>query len=450
MPRDTPPAQHGEPIGGRPRVVVVGGGFGGINVVKALAPAAADITLIDRTNHNLFQPLLYQVATAALAPSDIAVPIRAIFSRKRNVTVLMGEVEAVDAANRLVRVRDTGDVPYDFLILATGSVYSWFGHDAWQAHSIALKTLDDADALRLRILGAFERAESRTDPDEIRALLTFIIVGGGPTGVELAGAIAELARSTLARDYRHIDPTSARVVICEAAPRLLATFPDSLSAYTARKLRALGVEVRLGEAVEDVRSDGITASGHTIRAANVFWCAGTEATPAAGWFGARTGRHGLIEVNPDCSVPGQDGIFAIGDVTTMQGPGGRPYPALAAVAKQQGRYLGRALRMRIEGRGDPGPFRYRDYGALAVLGRSAAVADLGWLRLKGIPAWMLWSAVHLVLLMGARNKVLVYVNWVWAWLTYGSGARLMTGIGRAASADTGSVEKAATGGEKAA
>jgi NADH dehydrogenase len=445
MPRDNRPSQDDQPADSRPRVVVVGAGFGGINAVRALAPAAADITLIDRTNHNLFQPLLYQVATAALAPSDIAVPIRAIFSRRRNVTVLMGEVHAVDTANRLVRVRDTGDVPYDFLILATGSVYSWFGHDAWRAHSIALKTLDDADALRLRLLGAFERAESRTDPEEIRALLTFVIVGGGPTGVELAGAIAELARSTLARDYRHIDPKSTRVVICEAGPRLLAAFPDSLSDYAAKKLAALGVEVRLGKAVQDVRSDGITASGNTIRAANVFWCAGTEATPAASWIGARAGRHGLIEVNADCSVPGHEGIFAIGDVTAMQAPGGRPFPALAAVAKQQGRYLGRAIRRRIEGRGDPGPFRYRDYGELAVLGRSAAVANLRWLRLKGVPGWILWSAVHLVLLMGARNKVLVYVNWVWAWLTYGSGARLMTGVGRVGATGSRAVEKAESG-----
>ncbi len=451
MPRDESPAQQDPASGGRPRVVVVGAGFGGINAVKALAPAAADITLIDRTNHNLFQPLLYQVATAALAPSDIAVPIRAIFSRRRNVTVLMGEVDAVDTTSRMVRVRDTGDVPYDFLILATGSVYSWFGHDAWRAHSFALKTLDDADALRLRVLGAFERAESRTDAEEIRALLTFVIVGGGPTGVELAGAIAELARSTLARDYRHIDPTSTRVVICEAGPRLLAALPESLSAYVGQKASGAGCRgparrVGGGRAVR-------TASPHraeAIRAANVFWCAGTEATPAATWIGARTGRHGLIEVNADCSVPGHEGIFAIGDVTVMQDPDGRPFPALAAVAKQQGRYLGRAIRRRIEGRGDPGPFRYRDYGQLAVLGRSAAVADLGWLRLKGIPAWILWSAVHLVLLMGARNKVLVYVNWVWAWLTYGSGARLMTGIGGARKTEAGATGKAAVGDERAA
>ena len=414
-----------------PRVVVVGAGFGGLNVVQALAPAAVEITLLDRTNHNLFQPLLYQVATAALAPSDIAVPIRSIFSRRPNVRVLMGEVDGVDTVGRRVRVSETGEIPYDFLILATGSVYSWFGHADWASRSISLKTLDDAERVRLHVLGAFERAESRTDPGEIRALLTFIVVGGGPTGVELAGAIAELARSTLARDYRHIDPKSTRVVVCEAGPRLLASFPERLSAYAESKLKALGVEVRTGETVEDVRDDGITAAGQRIAAANVFWCAGTEATPAARWIKSQTGRHGLIKVNADCSVVGHDDIFAIGDVAEMAGPDGKPLPALAPVAKQQGHYLGRMIRARIEERSAPKPFHYRDYGQLAVLGRSAAVADFGWLRMTGVLAWMLWGAVHLFLLLGARNKMVVYLNWVWAWITYGSGARLMTGVDRA-------------------
>jgi NADH:ubiquinone reductase (H+-translocating) len=412
----------------RPRVVVIGAGFGGMNLVKTLAPAAVDIILIDRTNHNLFQPLLYQVARAALAPSDIAVPIRSVFSHRRNVTVLMGEVEGVDTVGRTVRVRETGEIPYDILVLATGSVYSWFGHDDWRSRSISLKTLDDAEVLRLRVLGAFERAESRTDPDQIRTLLTFIIVGGGPTGVELAGAIAELARSTLARDYRHIDPTTARVVICEAGTRLLPSFPERLSAYAERKLKALGVEVHVGETVEDVRDDGITAAAKLILAGNVFWCAGTEASSGARWIGAKTGRHGLIRVNADCSVPGTDGIFAIGDVAEMAGSDGQPLPALAPVAKQQGRYLASVIRARVEGRSGPGPFLYRNYGQLAVLGRSAAVADFGWLRLRGLAAWTIWSAVHLFLLLGARNKMIVYLNWVWAWLTYGSGARLITGL----------------------
>ena len=422
---------RGAPAERRARIVVVGAGFGGMNLVKTLAPAAVDITLIDRTNHSLFQPLLYQVATAALAPSDIAVPIRSMFSRRQNVTVLMGEVDAVDTAGRRVRVRDTGEVPYEVLVLATGSVYSWFGHDEWRTRSISLKTLDDAELLRLRVLGAFERAESRSDADQVRALLTFVVVGGGPTGVELAGAIAELARSTLARDYRHIDPTSTRVVICEAGPRLLPSFPERLSLYAERKLKALGVEVHTSETVDDVDDGGITAAGKSIRAENVFWCAGTEATPAARWTDAKAGRHGLVKVNADCLVPGHTDIFAIGDVAEMEAADGRPLPALAPVAKQQGRYVAHIIRARIEGRSVPGPFRYRDYGQLAVLGRSAAVADFGRLRLKGIAAWVIWSAVHLFLLLGARNKMVVYLNWVWAWLTYGSGARLMTGLDRA-------------------
>ena len=414
----------------RPRVVVVGAGFGGLNLVKTLAPTAADITLIDRTNHTLFQPLLYQVATAALSPSDIAMPIRALFSGRQNVRVLMGDVDAVDTAARTVRIQATGTLQYDYLVLATGSVYSWFGHDEWRANSISLKTLDDAERLRLHVLGAFERAESRTDAAEIRALLTFVIVGGGPTGVELAGAIAELARSTLARDYRHIDPTSTRVIICEAGPRLLASFPQHLSDYAARKLKALGVEVHTGQSVDEVNETGILTAGRTIPARNVFWCAGTEATPAARWIGAAPGRHGLIKINPDCSIPGFEDVFAIGDVAQTAGPDGKPLPALAPVAKQQGRYVARVIRARIAGKRPPGPFRYRDYGQLAVLGRSAAVADFGRLRLKGFLAWVIWSAVHLLLLLGARNKMVVYLNWVWAWITYGSGARLMTGIER--------------------
>lgn len=417
----------------RPLIVVVGGGFGGLNVVKTLASAAVDITLIDRTNHNLFQPLLYQVATAALAPSDIAVPIRTIFSANRNVSVLMGEVDGIDTVTRKVRVKNTGEYSYDILVLATGSVYSWFGHDAWQKCSMSLKTLDDAEQIRMRVLGAFERAESRTDPEEIRALLTFVVVGGGPTGVELAGAIAELARATLARDYRHIDPKSARVVMCEAGPRLLASFPERLSDYAERKLKALGVDVRTGETVDDVRDDGITAAGRSIPAHDVFWCAGTKATPAAHWINAATGRHGLIKVNADCSVSGYPDIFAIGDVAEMSGPDGKPLPALAAVAKQQGRFLADVIRARIKGQTGPKPFLYRDYGQLAVLGRSSAVADFGWLRLQGGIAWVLWSAVHLFLLLGARNKIMVYINWVWAWLKDGSGSRLMTGIDQPAA-----------------
>ncbi|HWK44848.1 MAG TPA: NAD(P)/FAD-dependent oxidoreductase [Stellaceae bacterium] len=414
-----------------PRLVVVGGGFGGLNVVKSLAGLPVDITLIDRTNHHLFQPLLYQVATAALAPSDIAYPTRSLFAGQRNVTVLMGEVTGVDPIRRVVSVRDTGEIGYDYLVLAIGSVYSWFGHDEWATHATVLKTLDDAITLRVRLLGAFERAESRTEPREIDRLLTFVVIGGGPTGVELVGAIAELARSTLARDFRRIHPGSARILLCEAGPRLLGTFPEALSEYAADKLRQLGVDVRLGAAVEKIDAEGIVVAGNAgacerIASASVFWCAGTAARPVATWLGAPAARNGAVQVEPDCSVPGHPDIFAVGDVTSFTTNDGRTLPGLAPVAKQQGKYVGQLIARRIAGQPPPGPFVYHDAGALAMIGRSSAVADFGFVRLRGVLGWLLWSAVHLLLLVGFRNRLAVYLNWSWAWLTWGRGARLVT------------------------
>jgi NADH dehydrogenase len=414
--------------GQRPRIVIVGAGFGGLTAARGLAGRGADILLIDRENHHLFQPLLYQVATAALAESDIATPVRAVLRRARDVTVLMGEVTAVDPARRVVTVRDTGDFPYDYLILATGAAYSWFGHDDWARYATVLKTLDDAAAIRLRLLSAFERAESRSDAGEIRRLLTFVVVGGGPTGVELAGSIAELARSTLARDFRHIEPRQARIVLCEAGPRLLAAFPARLSAYTVRALGGLGVEVRLGATVDEIDAGGVDVAGERIESANVFWCAGTAARPAAAWIDADAARNGAVKVAPDCSVPGHDGVFALGDVASLAGPDGKPLPGLAAVAEQQGKYVARVIANRIAGRPPPGPFRYRDLGTLAIIGRSRAVAWLGRMQLTGFPAWLFWSLVHLFLLAGFRNRLVVYVNWSWAWFTYGRGARLITGV----------------------
>ena len=414
--------------GQRPRVVIVGAGFGGLTAARGLAGCGADILLIDRENHHLFQPLLYQVATAALAESDIATPVRAILRHARDITVLMGEVTGVDPARRIVTVRDTGEFPYDYLILATGAAYSWFGHDHWARHATVLKTLDDAAAIRLRLLGAFVRAESRSDAGEIRRLLTFVVVGGGPTGVELSGSIAELARSTLARDFRHIEPRQARIVLCEAGPRLLATFPLSLSDYTVRALGGLGVEVRLGAAVDEIDAGGVAVAGERIESANVFWCAGTAARPAASWIGADAARNGAVRVAPDCSVPGYDGVFALGDVASLAGSDGKPLPGLAAVAEQQGKYVARVIASRIAGRPPPRPFRYRDLGTLAIIGRSRAVAWLGRLQLTGFAAWLFWSLVHLFLLAGFRNRLVVYVNWSWAWFTYGRGARLITGV----------------------
>ncbi len=411
----------------RKRVVIVGAGFGGLEAAKRLAGAPVSVVVIDRTNHHLFQPLLYQVATAALEPADIATPIRAILKRHQNVEVLMGEVTGADPVRRTISVAEVGDIGYDFLILASGSSDSWFGHPDWARNSWPLKTLDDAAALRSRLLAAFEYAESAADPAETQHLLTFVVVGGGPTGVELAGAIRELARFTLARDFRHIHPADARVVLFEAGPRLLAGFSQALSAYAERKLRDLGVEVRTGTGVDVVDTAGVTFGGERLRAANVFWCAGVAATPAAAWLGIAPARHGAVAVEPDCSVSGHPEVFAIGDVASFAGSGGRPLPGLAPVAKQQGRYVARLILSRVAGAKSPGPFVYRDAGALAMIGRSAAVADIRGFHLTGIVAWLLWSAVHLFLLIGFRNRAVVYVNWVWAWLTYGRGARLITG-----------------------
>ena len=360
----------------RPRVVIVGAGFGGVRAARGLAGKGVDILLIDRLNHHVFQPLLYQAATAALAPSDIASPVREILRREREATVLMGEVTGVDPVRRVVLVENTGEFVYDYLILATGAAYSWFGHDEWAAHATVLKTLADAETIRLRLLSAFEWAESHPDSPELARLLTFVIVGGGPTGVELAGAIAELARFTLAREFRRIRAQSARIILCEALPRLLATFPPDLSDYTARALTDLGVTVRLGAAVENIDPSGVSVSGERIESANVFWCAGVRARPAAAWLGVDAGHNGAVQVRPDCSIEGHNEIFAIGDVSSLAGRDGKPLPGLAAVATQHGKYVAEVIACRVAGRPEPGPFRYRDLGTLAVIGRSRAVADL--------------------------------------------------------------------------
>jgi NADH dehydrogenase len=367
-----------------------------------------------------------------LSSSDIATPIRSVFARFPNIRVVMGEATGIDADARTVAVRDTGDFPYDILVLATGAGTSWFGHDDWAKAAIGLKSLEDAEAIRRRVLGAFEWAESRRDPAEIKRLMTFVVVGGGPTGVELAGSIAELARSTLARDFRHIKAATARVILCDAGPRLLASFPERLSRYAASRLQRLGVELRLNAAVEQVTGDDITAAGERIDSATVLWAAGVAARPAAAWLGIKPGPHGTLPVAADLSVPGHPEIFAIGDVMTRPGPDGKPLPGLATVAKQQGRYVGALIADRIAGRQPPPPFRYRDLGSLAIIGRSAAVADFGWIRLRGLSAWLTWGVVHLTLLMGMRNRAVVYVTWVWSWLTWGRGARLITGSGHPA------------------
>lgn len=408
------------------RVVIVGAGFGGMAAAKALKKADIDLTLIDRTNHHLFQPLLYQVATAALSPADIATASRVLLRGFPNATVLMMEVDGVDPDRKVLHFADGPELPYDYLVLATGAAYSFFGHDEWARHVRVLKTLDDALAIREDLLGAFEMAEESRDPETVKRLLTFVVIGGGPTGVELAGTIAELARSTLARDFRNIDPRSARIILCEAGNRVLSAFPEPLSAYAAEALVSLGVEVLLNDAVTEIDASGLMIGPHRVETSNILWCAGTAARPAAKWLNADAARNGAVKVMPDCSVPGHPEIFVIGDVASFDPGTGRPLPGLAPVAKQQGHYVGHLIKTIVEGKPRPGPFRYRDLGTLAVIGRSRAVANFGRVRLTGYIAWLAWSLIHLMLLVDFRSRVAVYINWSWAWFTYGRGARLLT------------------------
>ena len=409
----------------RPRIVIVGAGFGGLSAALGLRRVAADVTVIDRRNHHLFQPLLYQVATAALSPADIAAPIRGILSRHDNTRVILGAVTGIDTAGRAVLIGERR-IPYDELIVATGAREFYFGHDEWAAATLGLKNIDDATTMRRRILVAFERAEASEDDAERRRLLTFVIIGGGPTGVELAGALAELARAALARDFRRIDPATARIVLLEAGPRLLSTFPPRLSDVAARELARLGVEVRLGAKVTGCDSCGAVLDGERIESRTLIWAAGVTASPAAAWLGIAPVRGGRVAVGPDLSVPGHPEIFVIGDAAQVEGPHGS-LPGVAPVAKQQGAYVARVIAARLAGKAAPAPFSYRDYGNLATIGRREAVVDFGWLRLTGRLAWLVWGIAHIFFLIGFRNRVAVALEWLWSYLTYQRGARLITG-----------------------
>jgi NADH dehydrogenase len=409
----------------RPRVVIVGAGFGGLSAAKALARAPVDVTVIDRRNYHLFQPLLYQVATAALSPADIASPIRAILRRQGNTSVMLARVTGVDISKREVIAGDRR-VSYDYLILATGARHAYFGHDAWEAHAHGLKKIDDATFLRRKILLAFERAETELDPDERRRLLTFVVVGGGPTGVEMAGAIAELARRALVADFRNIDPRLARVVLVEAGPRLLPAFAADLSEAARLSLEGLGVEVRLAAAVTACDAKGVSVSHARIETRTIVWAAGVRASQAGRWLNAEMDAAGRVKVAGDLSVPGQTGIFAIGDTAQCPGSSGSPLPGIAPVAKQQGAYVAALIRARLAGRDLP-PFRYRDLGSMATIGRKSAVAEFGRIRLKGLAAWLLWCLAHIYFLIGFRNRAIVAMNWVWNYLTFQRGTRLITG-----------------------
>jgi len=409
-----------------PRIVIVGAGFGGLFAARALGRVDADITIIDRHNYHLFQPLLYQVATAGLPPSDVAWPIRSILRRQRNATVLLGEVEAVDRARRIVRLADR-DIPFDYLVLATGSTHSYFGRDEWQAVAPGLKSIDDATAIRGRILRAFESAEMAVDPERRRRLLTFVIVGAGPTGVELAGTIAELARFTLAADFRRIDPRSARVVLVEAGPRVLAAFAEPQSMYAQRALEKLGVDVRLNARVTQCDAAGVQLGDERIESETAIWAAGVAASPAGRWLGAPTDRAGRVLVKSDLSIPDDAGVFVIGDAAAVALPGGKVVPGVAPAAKQQGRYVARVLAARLAGRAPPPPFAYRDPGALATIGRRCAVIEFPFVTLRGWLAWWIWGIAHIYFLVGVPSPIVVSLRWLWEYLTYGRGARLITG-----------------------
>jgi NADH dehydrogenase len=408
-----------------PHVVIVGGGFGGLQAARALARAPVRVTLVDRRNHHLFQPLLYQVATAALNPADIAAPIRRVLRRQRNARVILGTVRAVEPAERKVLLEDGGEIAYDRLVLATGATHSYFGHDEWAAAAPGLKTIEDALEIRRRVLLAFEAAEREDDPERRRAFLTFVVVGGGPTGVELAGALAEVARHALARDFRRIDPRAARIVLVEAADRLLGAFPPQLSESARRQLERLGVTVRLGAKVTAIDRAGVSLGEERLAARTVLWAAGVAASPLARSLGAPLDRAGRVKVRPDLTVPGHEEIFVIGDLAALEQEG-KLIPGVAPAAIQEGEHAARNILRAL--RGEPlAPFRYRDKGSLATIGRAAAVAEIGRFELTGVLAWLAWLAIHIFFLIGFRNRAIVLFQWAWAYLTYDRGARLITG-----------------------
>jgi NADH:ubiquinone reductase (H+-translocating) len=411
----------------KPSVVVIGAGFAGLEAARALARAEVSVTLVDRKNHHCFQPLLYQVATAALSPADVAWPIRAILADQANATVIMAEVNGVDIARRVVVTTDGPDLPFDYLVLATGVTTSYFNHPEWERFAPGLKTIEDATRIRAQILTCFERAE-RTDDVALRQkLMTFVIVGGGPTGVEMAGSIADIAQNVLAGDFRHIDPQSAKVVLIEAGQRLLSNFADELSDYTRKALRRMNVDVITDAAVSECTRDSVTLSnGRHIACCSLLWAAGVRATPAADWIAAKSDRAGRIVVDDHLRVLPHTNIFAVGDIAAASS-GGKPVPGLAPAAKQMGRYVGELICGDIIGRArKPLPFVYCHQGDLATIGRKSAVVSLKHLKLTGLLGWTFWGVVHIYFLIGLRNRITVALNWLWEYLTFQRGARLIS------------------------
>jgi len=407
------------------RVVIIGGGFGGLAAIQKLKGADVDITIIDRRNHHLFQPLLYQVATTSLSPSEIAWPIRMLVKHRPEVTTVLGNVTGIDKAAQLVALEDGARIPFDSLIIATGARHGYFGHDEWEPFAPGLKTLEDATAMRRRLLIAFEAAEREADPDKRRALLTFAIIGAGPTGVELAGAVIELARITLRNEFRSIHPEEARVILIEAGPRVLANFRETLSVYALTALERLGVEVHLGQPVTEVTADTVSYGGRVLRANTIVWAAGVLASPAAKWLGVEADRAGRIKVNPDLTVPGSPNIYAIGDTVSVLAPNGKPVPGIGDAAKQGGKHAARAIRARLAGRPVPA-FAYKHLGDIATIGRSAAVIDFGAVQLTGWVGWWAWGLAHIYFLIGLKNRISVALSWLWIYLSGHRSARLIT------------------------
>ena len=407
-----------------PRVVIIGGGFAGLNAAKALGRVPVEITIVDRRNFHLFQPLLYQVAAAALNPSDIAYPIRSVFRGQKNVTgVLLAEAIGLEVDEKAVTLDDRSKVQYDYLILATGATHSYFGHDEWADLALGLKTLEDALTMRQRVLAAFEKAER--DPDHVERLLTFVVIGGGPTGVELAGALVEIAVHSLGDEFDAIDPARARVILVEGAPHVLPVYPEDLSESARHQLETLGVEVVTGTLVSEIDADGVTlSSGRRIDAGTVLWAAGVQASPLGAQLGVETDRSGRVPVEPDLSVPGHPEVFVTGDLALFP-----DVPGVAPAAMQMGRHAGRMIAADVAG-GERTVFRYRNKGSLATIGRARAVADFGWLRFGGFLAWGSWLAIHIFYLIGFRNRFFVLVSWAWSYITFRRGARIITGVPR--------------------